>query len=544
MAAKRKLTEQIFGAEANSAAKLDPEKLSRFQRIAARMYHTPQLSAKEVAMPALARVGRQISEMLNGNYRMFYFISVLRIDIVYVTLIASLISIYDMLNNPLMGIAYDRTRTRWGKARPYAFLTPAFYFASTALIFCSRLIFDNDNTQDPRKIIFIFLVLFLQETFSTIYTIPVDNYLPLMTPAPPDRMRVGLWQTYAYKWSGDFLLAGLLMPLLDLARNGKLPITPSTVFCGFAIFSAVAGTAGSLIMAATCRERVILQPEPAATSKTIFYILKNKYALRSFVAGFVVNWWNKGGLNWDVITQLEIFGGVFRTFPWYIPRQVMQFVSLSLVEPFKKLFGGSFRKTVIFMRLWDMILCSVPAIAGLSPKIIGTWWKAGIFFAIFDGLCVSNDAPSTVLEGEIGRQIGDYTEYVTGERPDGTIGLLTGLISKITEPLRAIWTILVLKWAGYDPNIASNRPWSQARVRENSTMYSKVFFLYNFADILPNVINMIPLFFYDLEGKKLEDMYTALNERRALIADESAMPSEMAAMMEMMAEEEAAEQKA
>jgi Na+/melibiose symporter-like transporter len=256
----------------------------------------------------------------------------------------------------------------------------------------------------------------------------------------------------------------------------------------------------------------------------------------------VVNWWNKGGLNWDVITQLEIFGGVIRTLPWMLPRQIMQFVSLSLVEPFKKLFGGSYRKTVIFMRIWDTILCSVPAILGLSPKMIGTWWKAGIAFAVFDGLVVSNDAPSTVLEGELDRRIGDYTEYVTGERPDGTIGLLTGLIGKITEPLKALWTILILKWAGYDPNIAGNRPWSQVRVRENSAMYSKVFFLYNFANILPDVIKMIPLFVFDLEGQKLEDMYAALNERRALIANESAVPAEMEALMEMMAEEEQTEE--
>ncbi|MCL1951630.1 MAG: hypothetical protein FWF60_02260, partial [Oscillospiraceae bacterium] len=138
-----------------------------------------------------------------------------------------------------------------------------------------------------------------------------------------------------------------------------------------------------------------------------------------------------------------------------------------------------------------------------------------------------------------GREIGDYTEYMTGERPDGTIGLLLGLIGKVTAPLQALMTIAVFKWSGYDANIAASRSWSQARVRENATMYSRVFFLYNFANIIPDVINMIPLFFYDIEGKKKEDMYTALNERRALIAKENTMSEEMEALLEMMAEEEA-----
>ena len=112
MMAKKSIKENLFGAEENSAAKMDPEKLGRFQRIAARMYHTPQLSAKEILMPAIATAGRAMSDVVNGNYRSVFFVSVLRLDMVYVAVISALIGIYDVLNNPLMGIAYDRTRTR------------------------------------------------------------------------------------------------------------------------------------------------------------------------------------------------------------------------------------------------------------------------------------------------------------------------------------------------------------------------------------------------------------------------------------------------
>jgi len=191
---------------------------------------------------------------------------------------------------------------------------------------------------------------------------------------------------------------------------------------------------------------------------------------------------------------------------------------------------------VIFMRLWDLALGSAPAIIGLSRNVIGSWWKSGLVYAIFQALITANDAPSTVLEGEIGREISDYTEYMTGERPDGSIGLITQLAEKVTDPLKALMTIAVFKWTGYDPNIGANRRWSQDIVRENSGMYSKAFFLLNLADIVPAILNMIPLFFYDLEGKKREDMFAALNERRALIAKESTATAEMEAMVEMMAE--------
>ena len=533
--AKRSFKEQVFGAEDNSAAKMDQEKLGRFQQIAARMYHTPQLSAKEIGMPVLARIGRQISDQV-GVYKNYFFVSVLRIDMVYVVLINTLIGIYDLLNNPLMGIAYDRTRTRWGKARPYAFLMPLFYFGSTTLLYCGGLFFqNNNNTTDPRKILFVFSMLFIQETFSTIFNIPNDNFLSLMSPNPRDRMSIGLWQEYSKRWSGDFI-SFLIVPFLDAARSGIGSISPGMVFAAFGAISLFTGTAGSMAMAAKCRERLMLQPKPAATTKTLFYILKNKYALRNFVADFVTSWWSNGGYSWDVVSQLEIFGGFFRFTPLSMGKHVASIVSLALVEPFKKMFGGSYKRTVIFMRTWDTLANSIVAILGLFPKVIGTWWKLGLIYMAGDFLNTLNDAPSSVLENEINREINDYTEYMTGERPDGTFGLLTGLVSKVIEPLRTLMAIAMIKWIGYDPNIGGNKRWTQEIVRENSTMYSKIFFVWKFGNILSFFAKLVPLIMYDIEGKKREDMYIALNERRALVAKESAMPDGMETLTEMLAQ--------
>jgi Na+/melibiose symporter-like transporter len=361
--------------------------------------------------------------------------------------------------------------------------------------------------------------------------------LPLMSPNPKDRMGVGLWQTYFRNWGGDFI-AGMIMPLLDLSRRGFSSINPSMIFAGFGIFTAFLGSGSSLLMAVGCQERVLIQPKPAPISKSIFYILKNKYMLRKFLADFSISWWNGSGYNWDVVTQMEIFGGVFRAFYAYLPRQVMQIVSLSFIERFKTMFGGSYRKTVIFMRLWDFLASTLGGVIGSRKMFMKHFWAVSLIFALFDGINCANNAPSTVLENEIDREIKDYTEYMTGERPDGTIGLLTGLISKVTAPLNTLFTLFVLRWSGYDQTqgegLTAN--WSQAGVMENYTMYSRVFLLYMAGSFLPQLVQTIPLFFYDLEGKKKEDMYIALNERRALMA-KTASEEEIEALAEMLVEE-------
>jgi len=536
---KKSFRETVFGAEENSAATLDPAKLNKFRQIATRMYHTPQLSARERGMPAWAQVGRQISEQINGSYRTYFFITVLRIDMLYITLIQTILGIYNALIRPLMGIAYDRTRTRWGKARPYTMLAPIFYYAGTALLFSGRLFFNNDITDDPRKIVFVFLTMLIRDTVSLVYKIPTDNYTSLMSPNPQDRMSVGLWQEYSKRWSGDFI-SFMIIPLLDMARSGILPVPLGSIFAGFGIVSMFFGVGGNMLMAVNCRERIILQPKPAEPYKAIFYILKNKYALREFVANFVTDWWSQGGYSWDVVTQMEIMGGFLPATLFGIPKHITNFISLALVEPFKKLFGGSYRKTIIFMRSWDMLFGLAPSLLGFFPNIIGSWWKLGVMHCFFEVLRVSNDAPSNVMESEISREISDYTEYVTGERPDGSIGLLTNLASKLMDPIKALMTIAVFKWSGYDPNIGASRRWNQSIVRENSTMYSKAYFLWQFSNILKFVARIIVMFVYDLEGKKKEEMYAALNGRRALVAKEDDMSAEMEAMVEMMAEAGAA----
>ena len=88
-----------------------------------------------------------------------------------------------------------------------------------------------------------------------------------------------------------------------------------------------------------------------------------------------------------------------------------------------------------------------------------------------------NNAPSDVFAGEIGREIAGYTEYVTGERPYRTGNLLTNMVKST--------------------------------------------------------------FFYDPTGGKHEQMYIALNERRALMATE--VSDEMQTVPEMLQEEEEAE---
>ena len=529
----KNIVDKVVGAENNSAARIDKRKLNKYSDIATRIFHTPVLTPKEITFPALGEFATAVVTGLE-QYRTLYFVNVLKIDMAYVTLILTLIGIYDVLNNPLMGAAYDRTRTRWGKARPYIIFTAIPYFLSTVLLYSGAMFFGDTPGNDPKKIAFVFCTLFIQETFGTIYAIPRGNLTSLQTANPKDRINVGLVQNYL-GFTGSQLVATIFMPLMELNNKGYINLPMSTIFTVMACIAGVIGALGNIAMAINCRERILLQPKPAPVTKTLFYIFKNKYALRNFIADFSVSWWANGGYKWDVVTQQEIFGGTIPSFIAYLPNNIFNYLSVTFIPKFQKLFKNNNRKAVIWLRLWDLFCCA--GMVAVGCPLVDKKWLAVAVYAFFYGVNGINNGPSNVFEAELGREINDYTEYVTGERPDGTIGILTGLISKVTSPLNALLTVQLFKWSGYDPTIPM-KPWSQ----ESKTVYQRVFFLFNGITLLPTFIKIIPFFFYDLEGEKREKMYIALNERRALIANQdNDENSEIDELAEMLAAEDATE---
>ena len=179
----KSLSQKVFGAEQNSAASIGEEKLGKYSDIAIRMFHTKVLRPGEMVLPA---VGGLAGKFLDGleTYKTVYYVTVLKLDMKYVAFIQMLIGIYDVLNNPLMGMAYDKTRSRWGKARPYLLFSPIPFFFSTLVLYSGALFLGKTPGDSPKKIIFLFVMLFIQATFSTIYTIPRDNIITLMSPNP------------------------------------------------------------------------------------------------------------------------------------------------------------------------------------------------------------------------------------------------------------------------------------------------------------------------------------------------------------------------
>src|SRR5690625_335382 len=68
-------------------------------------------------------------------YIMFFFNDLLGILPAIATSIIVIASFWDAINDPLMGMIADKTRTRWGKFRPYLIFAPIVLFVTTVLCY-------------------------------------------------------------------------------------------------------------------------------------------------------------------------------------------------------------------------------------------------------------------------------------------------------------------------------------------------------------------------------------------------------------------------
>lgn len=82
-------------------------------------------------------LGQNMIYSLMTMYVMFFFTDLLRIPSQSVTIIMVAASLWDAVNDILMGMIADRTRTRIGKFRPYLLAGPVFIGIVTVLCFVS-----------------------------------------------------------------------------------------------------------------------------------------------------------------------------------------------------------------------------------------------------------------------------------------------------------------------------------------------------------------------------------------------------------------------
>ncbi len=81
-----------------------------------------KLSGVEKISYGLGAVGKDMVYMLSASYILYYYQDILGVSAIAMGIILMAARVFDAFNDPIMGVVVAKTRTRWGKFRPWLFI--------------------------------------------------------------------------------------------------------------------------------------------------------------------------------------------------------------------------------------------------------------------------------------------------------------------------------------------------------------------------------------------------------------------------------------
>ena len=141
-----------------------------------------KLTTAETIAYGLGAVGKDMVYMLSASYVLYYFQDILGVSALAMGVILMAARIFDAFNDPVMGVIVAKTRTRWGKFRPWLLIGT---LTNAVILF---LMFSAPPSLDGKGLVAYAAVTYiLWGVTYTMMDIPFWSMIPAVTEKPKDR---------------------------------------------------------------------------------------------------------------------------------------------------------------------------------------------------------------------------------------------------------------------------------------------------------------------------------------------------------------------
>lgn len=410
--------------------------------------------------------------------------------------------IFDAFNDPIMGSIVDKTRTKWGKCRPY--LKWMAIPIAIGTILCFLPVFK------AKSIVSFVIIAVIYVIWSVLYTVADVPYWGLSTCLTNDTTVRGNILTIARL--ACTVGAGLVtvgVPIIADAMTAKFKAADGTVLPGFefenantlkwiyficAVVFVIAAVPMFFYGFKNTKERFTAEGEAPSFGHNLKLLFKNKELLLivlsgilggarmvySYTGGFYFAKYILKNEGWfSLITMLVIPGGLVASVlvPWLTKRFTKKYTYIIV-----HLFGGVVMTIMYFVgydRPWKLIVCAIGLVLLGIPQGIN----------------------NIMTYAMIGDTV-DYLEWKTGERGEGICFAMQTLINKIGMAVGAFIGVMALDIAEINTQ--------NGYVGNEDALWNTL--------ILSGVISMfacaIPMFFYTVTEKKQREMVAEIEARK------------------------------
>lgn len=147
-------------------------------------------------------------------FLLYYYTDVFGIDAAVAGTMFLLTRLWDAVNDPIMGIIADRTRTRWGKYRPYLLWMAVPYGI------CGYLLFANPDLEGASKIVYAYVTYSMMMMAYTAINVPYSSLMGVLSPSSHARTIASTFR-FIGAYGGGLMISMYVRGLVEKLGGGN-----------------------------------------------------------------------------------------------------------------------------------------------------------------------------------------------------------------------------------------------------------------------------------------------------------------------------------
>jgi len=434
-----------------------------------------------------------------GMYLLFFYTDIFGLPAAAVGTMFLITRIWDTLFDPVVGVLSDRTRSKWGKFRPYL-----LWFALPFGVI-GTLMFITPSFSTTGKLVYAYITYSLMMMVYSMINVPYASLLGVMSPDVKERNILSSFRM-VFAFIGSFVALILIDPLVRFFTESSG--NPQT---GWAL--------GVMVIAILCvlfflgcfmltRERIKpISTEQDSLKDDVKDLFKNNpwwILLGAGIAALIFNSIRDGAAVYYFKYYVEDMGtfklpfisaSLTLTTLYLVLGQAFNIVGIIFVTPLSNKYG---KKSIY---LGAMVLATI-----LSLVFFFLHNNNIAFILILQSLisiCAGSIFP---LLWSMYADITDYSEWKTGRRATGLIFSSSSMSQKFGWTLGGALTGWLLGYYGFKANVA-----------QSADVQNGIRLMLSFFPAIGTILSVIFIAFYPLNEKKMEIISKELNEKRLAI---------------------------
>ena len=303
------------------------------------------LSGRSKLSYALGAVGKDMVYMLSASYVLYYFQDLLGVSAIAMGVILMAARVFDAFNDPIMGVIVAKTKTRWGKFRPWLLIGTVTNALILFLMFAAPPKLSGSGLVAYAAVFYI-----LWGVTYTMMDIPYWSMIPAFTQGGKERENLTtLARTCAGVGSAIITIATMaVVPMLGKMLGGVEGNAGEII--GFKFFSLIVAALFvlfTLLMCINIKEKSTVEMETVSVGQMFKALVQNDQAMAVTLTIVLINTaiyitsnlviyffkYDFGGTGWnDAYVLFNMFGGAIQVLSMmaFYPLLRRKFTSLQI----------------------------------------------------------------------------------------------------------------------------------------------------------------------------------------------------------------------